>query len=142
DGMKILNLNQGSPEWLSARAKHFTASEASVMMGASRLMTRNDLLRAKATGAVHEVSDFTRDVIFERGHEVEALARPIAEKIIGESLYPVTATDDDGYLLASFDGITMLGDVCWEYKQWNKAKAETVRGGEVPVEDRWQIVQQ
>lgn len=140
--MKTLRLQQGSPEWHEARAKYFTASEASVMMGASKKLTRNDLLRLKATGAEQEISDYTRDVIFERGHEIEAKARSIAEQIVGAELYPATGISDDGELLASFDGITMLEDVVWECKQWNEAKAAEVIEDRIPAEDYWQCVQQ
>ena len=137
-----INARQGTDEWLLERAKYHTASEAPIMMGVSKKATRADLLRLKVTGDEQEHSRWVKEVLFERGHEVEALARPIAEKIVGEELYPVTATDDDGYLLASFDGITMLEDVIWECKQWNEAKATQVRDGDCPEEDYWQVVQQ
>ena len=140
--MKIIDAIQGSQEWLDLRAKHQTASEASVMMGASKKVTRTELLRMKATGDEREFSDWVKNVLFENGHAVEAAARPIAEQIIGEELYPVTATDDDGYLLASFDGVTLMEDIIWECKQWNEAKAECVTSGPVPEEDYWQVVQQ
>ena len=139
--MKVIDAVQGSDEWHSARAKHNTASEASSMMGVGKT-SRNDLIRLKATGDDKEFSRFTEEVVFAEGHRVEAAARPRAELIIGEELYPVTATDDDGYLLASFDGITMLEDAIWECKQWNEEKAELVRAGDVPTEDYWQVVQQ
>jgi len=140
--MKLLDLLQGSREWILARATHNTASEASMMMGASKNASRNDLLHIKSTGSEQEFSDWVQANILDKGHEVEALARPIAESIVGEDLYPATATDDDGYLLASFDGVTMMEDVIWEHKQWNAAKAECVSRGEVPPEDHWQVVQQ
>lgn len=140
--MKTLQLVQGTPEWIAARARYRTASEASVMMGCSKKATRGELVRMKATGTEQEFSRWVEEVLFARGHEIEALARPIAERIIGEDLYPATATDDKGYLLASFDGITMLEDVVWECKQWNESKATEVRAGVVPEEDRWQVVQQ
>lgn len=140
--MKTLNLQQGTDAWHQARAKHHTASEAPAMKGASSKATRSELLRMKATGSGKEFSEWVENVLFARGHEIEAKARPIAEAIIGDDLFPVTATDDDGYLLASFDGITMLEDVCWECKQWNKDKAAAVREGVVPDEDYWQVVQQ
>lgn len=92
--MKTLNLQQGSPEWLAARAKMFTASEAPAMMGASPYMTRNELLHQKHTGIQKEVDAATQRV-FDNGHRVEALARPIAEQIIGEELYPVTVCEDE-----------------------------------------------
>lgn len=140
--MKTLDLPQGSDAWAAARARYNTASEAPAMMGASTKTTRNELLRMKATGSEKEFSDWVREVLFERGHEIEAAARPIAEDIIGEELYPATGISDDDKRLASFDGITMAGMVIWECKQWNEAKAADVRAGQLPEEDRWQVVQQ
>lgn len=138
--MKILNLLQGSDEWLAARANHNTASEASAMMGCG-YKSRTELLRIKATGD-EEVFDAATLARFERGHEVEALARPIAEGIIGDELFPVTALADDGVLLASFDGVTMCESVIWECKSWNKSKVGALAAGEVPLVDYWQVVQQ
>ncbi|HEX5464446.1 MAG TPA: hypothetical protein VFW88_06990 [Burkholderiales bacterium] len=140
--MKTMNLVQGTPEWDAYRREHHNASEAPVMMGASEKLSRNDMLRLYATGDEQQFSDYIKNVIFENGHQVEALGRPIAEKIIGEELFPVTACEDEGKLSASFDGVTMLEDVIWECKQWNKSKAEHVSAGELPEEDKWQVVQQ
>src|SRR5690606_20293300 len=117
--MKTLNLIQGGPEWLAARAKHLTASEAPIMMGASTKMRRNELLKLRATGNEREYSDWVQRNLFDKGHDQEAKARVLVEQDIGEDLYPVTATDDDGWLLASFDGMTMLGDTLYEHKMWN-----------------------
>jgi len=139
--MKTLSLVQGSPEWHAHRLQSFNASEAPSMMGVSPYVSRSDLLRMKATGAEREVNSFTQSV-FDRGHEVEPLARAIAEKIIGQELFPVTSPEDSGKLSASFDGITLMEDVIWEGKQWNEDKARRVRAGELPVEDKWQVVQQ
>ena len=140
--MRVIPVNQGSAAWMEIRAQYFTASEAPIMMGASSKASRSDLLRMKATGDEKEFSRWVREVLFERGHEVEAKARAIAEEIIGEELYPATATDGDGVYLASFDGITLLEDVIWECKQANKEKASIVRDGGIPDEDKWQIVHQ
>lgn len=140
--MKILNHEQGSPEWLAARRKHFTASEAPIIMGASKKSSRRELLYMKATGNEKEFSDYVLNVLFERGHEVEELARPIAEGIIGEELYRVTGSDDTEYLLASCDGLTLLHDIGWEHKLWNEIKAQYITDGDVPPEDYWQLVHQ
>lgn len=141
--MRTISAIQGSEEWKSLRGKYNTASEASIIMGCSKNCTREELLRIKATGDEQEFSRFTEEVIFERGHEVERLARPIAEKIVGDDLFPVTgASDSYAGLLASFDGLTMDETVCWECKQWNQDKAEQVESGKVPKEDYYQVVQQ
>lgn len=117
--MKTLNVTQGSPEWAALRAKHYrTASSAAAMMGKSKYQTRNALIEQVATGISEDMSD--KEHIFRKGHEAEAKARPIAEEIVGDELFPATGLSDDEYLLASFDGITMLESVCWEHKLINE----------------------
>lgn len=133
---------QGTNEWHLLRARHFTASEAPVMMAASSKVRRSELLHMKATGGEREYSDWVQRNLFDKGHQYEAMARPIVERIIGEELYPATATDDDGWLLASFDGITMLGDTIYEHKMWNEALAHAVRNKDLPAEYYWQLEQQ
>ena len=124
--MKILNLTQGSQEWLLARAKCFTASEAQAMMGQSKHFSRKELLAQKATGIVPEVSPALQK-LFDKGHAAEAAARPFAEAFLGEELYPVVGVsgEKDEYL-ASLDGQTMVGDINWEHKLWNKGLAASV----------------
>lgn len=137
-----LNVQQGSPEWLAARAKCFNASEAPAMMGVSPYLTRSELLREKATGITrdHDAAALAR---FAAGHEAEAKARPLVEQnVIGEELFPVVATDDAGRLLASSDGATMLYDVGFEHKLWNEEIAAQIRAGKVPEYHKWQLDQQ
>lgn len=133
-----LNVQQGTREWLNARAKCFNASEAPAMMGVSPYMSRTELLRQKVTGIVpdHDAATLGR---FNAGHEAEAKARPIIEEIIGEPLFPIVATDDTGKYLASSDGATMLLDVGFEHKLWNEGLAAAVREGNVPESHRWQL---
>ncbi len=140
--MKILNLKQGSEEWKAERAKKRNASEAPAVMGVSKKTSRNELIQMKATGTEKEFSDWVQKNLLDNGHAIEKATHPIAEKIVGEELFPASAEDDDGYLAASYDGLTMMGDVCWENKSWNEEKAAIVRQGEVPEEDVWQVIQQ
>ena len=72
--MKELNLIQGSPEWLAARTKYFTASEANAMMGESKYQSRSALLKQKATGIAEEVDSATQ-ARFDNGHATEAACR-------------------------------------------------------------------
>lgn len=114
--MQIHNLTQGSAEWLAYRANHFNASDAPAMLGISPYKTRSELLRELSTGHAAEV-DASTQRRFDDGHRFEALARPLAEKIIGEDLYPVTGSE--GRLSASFDGLTMAEDTAFEHKTLN-----------------------
>ena len=151
--MQTHELIQGSPEWLAYRAHHFNASDAPAMMGVSPYKTRTQLLHEMHTGLVPEVDPATQRR-FDDGHRFEALARPLACDIIGEDLYPVTGSD--GKLSASFDGLTMLGDVAFEHKTLNDdlraafdqidsiapEHRDTAGGAELPLIYRIQMEQQ
>lgn len=121
---------QGSEAWHALRARHYTASEASAMLGVSKYQTRADLIKRKATGLAEEIDAGTQRR-FDAGHEAEAAARPIVEGIIGDDLYPITMTADvNGLpLLASMDGLTMMGDVGWETKLLNQDLRAAVEAG-------------
>ena len=134
-------LAQGSPEWHALRATTRNASEAPAMMGVSPYKSRTALIRDKATGITEEITPEMQRR-FDLGHATEALARPLVEALIGEELYPLVATDDQGYLLASSDGATMMGDVGFEHKTWNAEFAEQVASGNVPDSHKWQLDQQ
>lgn len=137
--MKIHNVAQGSAEWLALRAQFRTASEAPAMMGASKYQTRTDLLAAKKTGITPDVTP-SQQFIFDKGHATEALARPLAEALIGEELYPIVATE--GNLLASMDGATMLGETLFEHKLWNESVVAQVKAGDLAPHYYWQLEQQ
>lgn len=137
--MKIHNVAQGSAEWLALRAEYRTASEAPAMMGASKYQSRTDLLMAKKTGITPDVTP-SQQFIFDKGHATEALARPLAEALIGEELYPIVATD--GNLLASMDGATMLGETLFEHKLWNESVVAQVKAGDLAPHYYWQLEQQ
>jgi predicted phage-related endonuclease len=139
--MRIVNLIQGSPEWLEHRRTHFNASEAAAMLGLDPKTKRNELLDMKATGNEKVFSNWVQENILDYGHEVEAMARPIVERMIGESLYPITATDDDSRLSCSCDGLTMMETIGFEHKQWNQELVEAVRNGVLP-DDKIPQVQQ
>lgn len=115
--MQVHNLIQGTPEWHAHRRAHFNASDAAAMLGCSPHKTRTQLLNEIKAELAREHSQFVEERVFDPGHRFEALARPLAEEIIGDKLYPVTGSK--GRLSASFDGITMLDDPSFEHKRLN-----------------------
>jgi putative phage-type endonuclease len=140
------NLIQGSAEWHAYRATHDNASDAPAVMGCSSYKTREQLLAERATGIVPEVDAATQRR-FDAGHRFEALARPLAEAIIGEDLYPCTGSMDCSRLSASFDGLTLLEDVAWEHKTLNKRLCAVLEvpgctGDDLPMEYQIQLEQQ
>lgn len=137
--MKIHALIQGSPDWHAFRATHFPASEAPAMLGVSPYQTRDNLLRIKVTGITPEIDAATQRR-FNDGHRFEALARPLAEKIIGQELYPVTGSE--GKLSASFDGLSMDESVCFEHKTLNDSLRGITQAAQLPEAYRAQMEQQ
>lgn len=142
--MKIHDIQQGTPEWHELRAKHFTASEAVAMMGASPYQTRQQLLHEKATGESEEINP-AKQALFNKGHQAEAAMRPVIEKNICDDLYPATVSNEiDGLpLLASLDGMTMDGTTLYEHKLWNQGLANTIEeNGTIPETHYWQLEHQ
>lgn len=137
---EIHNLLQGSDDWHAFRFDHHGASEAAAMLGLSKKVTRSELVRMKATGLAKEFSDWVQENILDYGHEVEALARPFAERIIGDDLYPATLSL--GRESASCDGLNMAETIGFEHKQWNTELAASVRANVLPEEHQPQVQQQ
>jgi len=141
--MQIINVVPGSPEWHAHRQDSNNASDVPAAKGVSPYTTRNELLKRRDTGISPEVDPATQRR-FDAGHSAEAAARPFAEKIIGEELFPATGIRvvDGVRLSASFDGLTMMGSKIFECKLWNEGKAAFVRDGMIPPQDHGQVVQQ
>lgn len=127
------DIQQGSDAWLALRERHYTASDAPVMMGLHPTRKRTDLIREKALGAKKEYDTYTQ-AIFEKGHESERKTRPIIEDFLDCDLFPITvsASVEGLALLASLDGTDMGNTLIWENKVYNKEYAELVRQGIVP----------
>ena len=132
--MKTVQILQGSAEWHHHRGNHFNASDAPAMMGVSKYKTRSQLLKERATGILVDVDDATQ-LRFNDGHRYEALARPLAEAIIGEPLSPIIGVE--GKYSASFDGITFDEDVIFEHKSLNYDLRATI--GVRDLDEQYQI---
>lgn len=128
----IQNIQQGSPEWHSFRLAKHGASEAAAMLGLSKKVTRSELLQMKHTGMPKEFSEWVERNILDYGHEVEELARPIIEEMIGEDLFPVTYAE--GNLSASCDGLTLDVVTAFEHKQFSADLFASVQDGVLPDE--------
>lgn len=143
--MRIVHVQQGTQEWHLHRAAHSNASDAPAMLGVSPYKSRTELLKEVATGLVPEVTP-DKQAIFNKGHRAEALARPIAELIIGSELYPVTGVDDAGRMSASFDGLTLTGEIAFEHKllasRLREAMFDGCTGADLPEDYRAQMEQQ
>lgn len=98
------NLEPGSAEWLAHRAEQFNAGDTGAALGCDSNKSRTDLLDELQQGFGQEVGYFQQRV-FDAGHRVEALARPLAERIMGEELYPFVYS---AVALAAANGAPLL----------------------------------
>lgn len=141
------DLIQGSASWHAYRNAHDNASDAPAMMACSTKRSRDQLIAELATGLPREFSQYVQERILDKGHEFEALARPLAEKIIGQDLYPCTGSLEGSRLSASFDGLTILEEVAFEHKRLNHQLRAALSvpectGADLPLEYQVQMEQQ
>lgn len=138
-----LQVVQGSMEWHEVRAGSDCASEAASALGLSDKCSRSELMRIKHTGLTPDVSEWVQKFLFDKGHEIEALARPIVEKRLGKSLFPITALSDDKRFLASLDGIVIeddmvtVGDLLWENKSMNQKLLDFIASNNDLPDTHW-----
>lgn len=141
--MEIINVEQGTPEWHAHRRTHLNASDVPAMMGLSPYTTRSELVAQVATGIYPEVSH-EQQRLFDKGHRFERLARPLAEKIIGEELAPLVGAK--GKYSASFDGLPLMSSTGFEHKMLNNALREAMvpgcTGADLPLMYQVQMEQQ
>ncbi|MDP3519896.1 MAG: YqaJ viral recombinase family protein [Hydrogenophaga sp.] len=135
----IVQLQQGSPEWLAYRCAKRNASESAAVMGASPWMTPYQLWLAK-TGR----QETTVTPAMQRGTDLEPLARAAYEEQTGLVMQPLVL--EAGEYSASLDGMTLEGDLVLEIKcpvrgtrsdLWQDALA-----GQVPMHYRIQVQHQ
>lgn len=141
---QVVNLKQGTPEWKAHRASHRNASDAPAALSCSPNMTRTELIRQLASGIERDFSDYVQERILDKGHVFEAYARPMAEGIVGEELFPVVGKN--GKYSASYDGLTMLEEKGFEHKRLNAALREAMHedctGADLPLCYQVQMEQQ
>jgi putative phage-type endonuclease len=142
--MKIIDVQQGTPEWRAHRFSHRNASDAPAMMGVSPYKSRNQLLKELALGIEEEVSEFKQS-LFDKGHAAEAIARSYIESQLGQDLFPVVGVSDEHPTMsASFDGLTMDSTISFECKLWNQELASCLTAPEptLPMLYVWQLEHQ
>ena len=137
--MQELFLIQGSADWHAHRAKHRNASDTPAVTGHSPHKSRSEFMRERATGIAQDIDPETQRR-FDEGHRYEALARPIMEAIIGQEVFPITGTE--GQYSASFDGLTMLGEIAAEHKTLNNEIRACSTAAELPIYYREQMEHQ
>lgn len=100
--MKIINLEQRSPEWLRWRSKGIGSSDIAAIMGKSPYKTRRQLWIEKHSGkAIEEIG---KEFIFDQGKRLEEIAKRDLKELYGVEMEPICAeSSENERYLASVD---------------------------------------
>ena len=135
--MEIINLEQGTQEWLDFRKNHIGASDASIIMGASKWKTTDGrvktprLLWAEKLGLDHLDSDNSAT---RYGKEMEEPARLVYQEMVGDLFEPACVKNKYyPYLMASLDGLNLTQDHAVEIKNCSAEDHALAKEGKVPA---------
>lgn len=109
--MKLINLKQRSKEWLQWRSNKICASDAPIILNMSPFKTIEQLFTEKT-----KCFESTPNPYMLRGIDLEPIALHEFEKETDLIMFPCVAEHDNGWMAASFDGMTIEGDLIVEIK--------------------------
>ena len=127
--MKLIDLEQNTPEWLAFREDKIGASSAPIIMGVSPWMTPFQLYE-QMLGVTPPTQE---NEAMRRGKALEEEARQKFIQQTGIAVKPAVAVHDKfSWLMASFDGLCEDNRVIVEIKCPGKEDHETALSGKVP----------
>ena len=139
NGPTIVQLTQGTPEWLAYRRTRRNASESAAVLRLSPWTTPYQLWLQKTGRSVQAVSHAMR-----RGTELEPVARRAYEEKTGLVMQPLVI--EDGCYSASLDGMTLDGNLNLEIKCPMRGSRsdlwQDVLAGQVPLHYAVQVQHQ
>ncbi len=122
----FLQLEQGTSEWLELRKTKITATDATVIMGASHWKTKLQLFREKLSDA----PPFPPNDRMQRGLDLEPIARGLFNIQTGFDVSPAVIVKD--WAMASLDGISACGKYVVEIKCPGEKDHSIALSGKVP----------
>lgn len=126
--MIIVDLQQGSPEWLSFRLEKIGASDAPVIMGVSPYWDLMSLYKQKCCGM-----DKPPNAAMLYGRKNEEVARLLFEEQNNLAVFPMVGVHEvRTWQVASFDGLTLEQDVAVEIKCANEKDHNLAKDGKIP----------
>ncbi len=137
--MKIINLEQGSHEWLSWRKTVITATDCPAILGSSPWSTAHKCWQKKL-GLIPEQKS---NSAMERGKRLEPIIRDRFIKKSGMNMTPVVVESSEyEFLGASLDGLSDCGKYILEVKTGNADLYKYALNGVVPQYYLDQVQQQ
>ena len=137
--MKLLSLEQGSPEWIEWRKTVITATDSAVILGESPYKTAYCLyMQKKGLYAPDEINDRML-----KGQLLESEARMCYEMEVAQLMNPAVVVHDDlNFLAASLDGLSEDMTRAVEIKCPGKKTHSIAKKGKIPDIYIWQLQHQ
>ena len=127
--MKIIEVEQGSQDWLDWRKSVITATDCSCIMGSNPWTSEYKCWQRKL-GLIEEVKS---NEAMERGKRLEPIARDHFMKEFGIEMKPVVVESTEfDFLGASLDGISLLGRSILEIKCGGNKLHDMAKNGKLP----------
>ncbi len=127
--MKIIDVKQGSPEWLAWRKTVITATDCSCIMGTNPWCSEYQCWQRKL-GLIPEQAS---NEAMERGKCLEPEARAQFIERYGIDIVPIVVESTEyDFLGASLDGISELGNAILEIKCGGSKLHQMAANGEIP----------
>jgi putative phage-type endonuclease len=127
--MKIINLEQGTKEWLNWRTTVITATDCPSILGSSPWQTKYKCWQRKLGLVEEQKSNFA----MEEGKRLEPLARDLFIKETGINMLPIVIESTDyEFLGASLDGISDCRRFILEIKCGGEELYEKALRSEIP----------
>lgn len=124
--LRLESLEQGCPEWHALRKTKITATDASVIMGASHWKTRIQLYNEKLS----DDEPMQPNERMQRGIDLEPIARDSFIMQTGVFIVPMVIVKD--WAMASLDGISQNGQCVVEIKCPGQKDHAVALSGKVP----------
>lgn len=135
--MKIINVKQRSKEWLDYRKNKIMASDAPIITGHSPYKNIEKLYDEKIKCYEQPVTYY-----MQRGIDLEKFALMEFEKETGLIMFPCVGEHENGWMAASFDGMTIERDFILEIKCPGKKDHNEALLGKVPHKYKAQLQHQ
>lgn len=126
--MQLVSLQQRTKEWLDFRRNHICASDAPIIMGVSPYKKADRLYEEKLGD--YEIAP---NQYMMRGIELEPLALEKFEEETGMMMLPCVGKHENGWMAASFDGMTFENDAIVEIKCPGKKDHDLALQGIIPT---------
>lgn len=137
--MNLIELEQGSEQWLEFRKNKIGASDAPIIMSASPWCTPTQLWERKM-GFIPEQAE---SYAMSEGKLLEPIARKECERIIGQKLNPIVGQHSErDWQIASLDGINLEHTYAVEIKCPGVEDHYKASQGNVPEKYKYQLQHQ